>query len=103
MSTTKIADRQLALHIADKSWKSIIKHLDRKRVIQEEIEAREAHRKAMKEGSESMTKNWSNSVEVCSLHEPFRNSRGLFVVASQKSERGELAKEEREGRRRSHE
>lgn len=64
LSTTKIADRQLALHVTADAWKNVTKHLDRKRLIQEEIDRNVAYRKAMKEGSESMTKNWSNSVEV---------------------------------------
>lgn len=61
---TKISDRQIALHITGKAWNNITKHLDRKRLIQEEIDKNEAHRKALKEGSEAMTKNWPNSLEV---------------------------------------
>lgn len=79
LSTTKIADRQLALHVTGKAWKNVVKHLDRKRLIQEEIDKNEAHRRALKEGSEAMTKNWPNSLEVKSKILIFNRYSRLLV------------------------
>ncbi|CAH0564508.1 unnamed protein product [Brassicogethes aeneus] len=60
---TKISDRSHALHLSQDSWKQITGHLDRNRLIQEAIDKNEAHKKALKDGSDAMTKTWENSVE----------------------------------------
>lgn len=64
VSTTKVSERRHALHSTATAWKSITGHLDRKKLIQEELDKISAYRKAMKEGSEAMTRNWPDSLEV---------------------------------------
>ncbi|XP_970201.3 trichohyalin [Tribolium castaneum] len=60
---TKISDRAHALHITKPAWTNITEHLNRKKRIQEAIDKERAHKEALKQGSESMTKEWVNSIE----------------------------------------
>ncbi|KAJ3645595.1 hypothetical protein Zmor_023238 [Zophobas morio] len=60
---TKISDRAHALHITKDAWSNITQHLDRKKRIQEAIDREHAHKEALKQGSEEMTKKWPNSVQ----------------------------------------
>ncbi|XP_017768598.1 PREDICTED: trichohyalin-like [Nicrophorus vespilloides] len=63
LEETRIEDRKHALHICKENWSNITVHLDRNRLIAEANEDEENKRKAMKEASDEMTKNWDNSVE----------------------------------------
>ncbi|RZB40905.1 trichohyalin-like, partial [Asbolus verrucosus] len=63
VENTKISDRAHALHITKTAWGNITQHLDRKKRIQEAIERERAHKQALKEGSQAMTKEWKNSIE----------------------------------------
>lgn len=65
LGNTRIQDRGHALHVTKNAWGKITAHLDRNRLIQEAIDKEKAHKRALKEGSEAMTQNWGNSVEVC--------------------------------------
>lgn len=64
LENTKIEDRGHALHVSKEEWAKITSHLSRKNKIQQAIEKEQAHKKAMKEGSQKMTASWDNSVEV---------------------------------------
>ncbi|XP_044252761.1 trichohyalin-like [Tribolium madens] len=62
-ANTKISDRAHALHITKPAWANITEHLNRKKRIQEAIDKEKAHKEALKQGSEAMTKEWVNSIE----------------------------------------
>nr|CAH7736421.1 unnamed protein product [Callosobruchus chinensis] len=63
LENTKISDRSHALHITQTEWGKITGHLDRKKLIQEDIDREEAHKRYLDDGSKSMIKNWENSLE----------------------------------------
>lgn len=64
LENTNISDLQHALHVTRPAWHKINAHLDRNRIIAETLEKERAYKQAMKEGSEAMTKNWPDSIEV---------------------------------------
>lgn len=64
LHNTNISDRQHALHVTKTAWNKINAHLDRNKIIAETLEKERAYKKAMKEGSEAMTRNWDDSIEV---------------------------------------
>lgn len=63
VENTKISDRAHALHLSQSAWHGITRHLDRKKRIQEALDKEEAHKRALKEGSQAMTKQWPDSIE----------------------------------------
>lgn len=64
LETTKISDREHALHVTSSAWKGLVSHLDRNRLTAETLEKERAHKHALKEGSDAMTRNWPDSKEV---------------------------------------
>lgn len=68
---TRISDRAHALHISAPAWDNITEHLNRKKRIQEAIDKEKAHKEALKQGSEAMTKEWVNSIEVFHFYKSF--------------------------------
>lgn len=64
LENTKVSDRSHALHITKKNWANITRHLNRKVILQEELDKEEAWKKYLKDGSRQMMENWENSLEV---------------------------------------
>lgn len=60
---TKISDRAHVLNITNHAWNQITDHLDRKKRLQEAIEKDQAYKRLLKQGSQSMTEKWGNSIE----------------------------------------
>ncbi|XP_060522535.1 DNA ligase 1-like [Cylas formicarius] len=63
LENTKIAERAHALHVTESAWNGITRHLDRRKILQENLEREKAIKKYLEEGSKQMTKGWENSLQ----------------------------------------
>ncbi|XP_022911235.2 cilia- and flagella- associated protein 210 [Onthophagus taurus] len=86
IENTKISERGHALHVSNTAWKKITGHLDRKKNIEDAIEAERAHRQALKEGSDAMTKNWPDSIEHVHMHKEMERKKQAEELDRQRME-----------------
>ncbi|KAJ8916806.1 hypothetical protein NQ315_005813 [Exocentrus adspersus] len=93
---TKISDRAHALHITNTEWKKILKHLDRKKDLQEILDKEERKKKYISEGNRAMTENWDNTIEKMRKKKDEARAKTTEEIEAEKVQKYYVMKEEQE-------